>query len=107
MSTVLYRLGGWTAAHPWRTIAGWLAALALAVVLSMTMGGQTHDDYRVDGSPAQAGADFLAEHFDGSFDSSARVLVHNSSALDQPSLVALSDRLGALPHVTGVEPPVM
>ena len=37
---LLYRLGGWTAAHPWRTIAGWLAALAIAVGLSMAVGGQ-------------------------------------------------------------------
>ena len=72
MSTWLYRLGGWTADHPWRTIVGWLAALAVAVGLSMAVGGSTHDDYRVAGSPAQAGADFLAEHFDGSLDSSAR-----------------------------------
>ncbi len=105
MSTLLYRLGGWAAAHPWRTIAAWLAALAVAVGLSMAVGGSTHDDYRVAGSPAQAGADFLAEHFDDTFGAGARVVVHtDDGVLEQGQLAALSDRLTAMPHVTVVEP---
>ena len=108
MSTLLYRLGGWTAAHPWRTIAAWFAALAIAVGLSMTVGGSTHDDYRVPGSPAQAGADFLADHFDNAFGAGARVVVHtDDGVLQQDQLAALSGRLGALEHVTLVEPPRM
>ena len=108
MSTLLYRLGGWAAAHPWRTIAAWFAALAIAVGLSMAVGGSTHDDYRVPGSPAQAGADFLAEHFDDAFGAGARVVVHaEAGVLQQDQLAALSERLGKLPHVTTVEPPRM
>ena len=105
MSALLYRLGGVAAAHPWRTIAAWLAVLAIAVGLSMAVGGQPRDDYRVAGSPAQVGADFLAENFDGTLGSGARVVVHaENGPVDQASLAALDDRLRALPHVTGVEP---
>ncbi len=95
MSALLYRLGGWAAAHPWRTIAAWFAALAIAVGLSMAIGGSTHDDYRVPGSPAQAGADFLADHFDNAFGAGARVVVHtDDGVLPQDQLAALSGRLG-------------
>ena len=67
MSTLLYRIGRAAAARPWRVIGGWLAVLAIALTLSMTLGAGTRDDYRVAGSPAQAGADFLDSHFEGSF----------------------------------------
>ena len=98
MSTLLYRLGGAAAAHPWRTIAAWLAALAVAVGLSMAVGGQPHDDYRVAGSPAQAGADFLDSHFGNTFGADARVLVHTATGSPDPGdLAALQDRLRALP----------
>ena len=105
MSALLFRLGGVTAAHPWRTIAAWLAVLAVAVGLSLAVGGQPRDDYRVAGSAAQVGADFLAENFDGTLGSGARVVVHaENGPVDPAGLAALGDRLRALPHVTGVEP---
>jgi RND superfamily putative drug exporter len=105
MSALLFRLGGVAAAHPWRTIAAWLAVLAVAVGLSLAVGGQPRDDYRVAGSPAQVGADFLAENFDGTLGSGARVVVHaENGTVDPAGLAALGDRLRALPHVTGVEP---
>jgi len=105
MSALLFRLGGVAAAHPWRTIAAWLAVLAVAVGLSLAVGGQPRDDYRVAGSPAQVGADFLAENFDGTLGSGARVVVHaENGPVDPAGLAALGDRLRALPQVTGVEP---
>jgi putative drug exporter of the RND superfamily len=105
MSTLLYRLGGAAAAHPWRTIAAWLVALAITVGLSMAVGGQPRDDYRVAGSAAQAGADFLDTHFGNTFGADARIVVHTDGGqLNQADLAELADRLHQLPHVSAVDP---
>src|SRR5512141_2918218 len=71
MSGLLYRMGRAAAARPWRVIGGWLAVLAIALTLSMTLGGQPRDDYRVAGSPAQAGSDFLDANFEGAYGADA------------------------------------
>ncbi len=105
MSGLLYRIGRAAAARPWRVIGGWLAVLAIALTLSMTLGGEPRDDYRVAGSPAQAGSDFLDANFEGAFGADARVLVHSDTgALRTSDIEALRDRLTTLPHVTVVEP---
>ncbi len=108
MSRLLYRIGRAAAARPWRVIGGWLAVLAIALTLSMTLGADTRDDYRVAGSPAQTGADFLDSHFAGSFGADARVVLHTGTgALQSADVEALRGRLAALPHVTVVEPAQM
>ncbi len=105
MSRLLYRIGRAAAARPWRVIGGWLAVLAIALTLSMTLGAETRDDYRVAGSPAQAGADFLDTHFAGSYGADARVVLHADAGVLQNSDVdALRGRLATLPRVTVVEP---
>ena len=106
MSTLLYRLGGAAALHPWRTMTAWLVTLAVTLGLAMAIGGDTRDDYRVAGSPAQAGADFLGTAFGDTYGADARVLVHSDSGeLNEADLTALQGRLQQLPNVTLAQPP--
>src|SRR4029077_17465531 len=49
--TLLFRLGGAAAEHPWRVISTWLCILAAIFTLSLLVGGSPRDDYNVPGSP--------------------------------------------------------
>ena len=62
MSRILYRLGYSTAAHPWRTISAWIAAVVVAFVAAGAFGGTFHDDYNVEGARAQTGVEQLRAH---------------------------------------------
>ncbi len=106
MSSLLARIGGACAAHPRRTVIGWLAILALALGLSTMFGGSPHDDYRIPGSPSQAGADLLAERFPDRAGADARVVVHDRSdrPIDEAALAALRSRLATVPHLSVVSP---
>jgi len=106
MSRLLTRLGYSAAVHPWRVIAGWLVALALAVGLAAVVGDSPHDDYTVAGSPSQAGADFITERFGDAYATDARVVVRDPDGSVDPSMLdALATRLADLPHVVAVDPP--
>src|SRR5690606_15226154 len=62
MSRFLHRLGRTTAAHPWRTLAAWLALTLTVFGLAFAAGGTTQDDYDVPGIPSRDGQQLLAEH---------------------------------------------
>jgi RND superfamily putative drug exporter len=106
MTRWLHRLGGTAAAHPWRTVGGWLAALAVAFGLVAGFGGTPHDDYDVPGLPAQAGTDLLREQFPAASGAADRVVVHDrdGAAVDPAAVEALRGRLADMPHVSGVAP---
>ena len=107
MSRLLYRLGHFAAAHPWRTVSAWLVAAAAIIGLSVAVGGTPQDDYDVEGARAQVGIEMLRDHLPGAGNASARVVVHDRDG-DVPSqqvLDRLSDRLEAMPHVIAVTPP--
>ena len=106
MTRRLHALGGWAAAHPWRTGGVWLAALAVAFALVAGFGGTPHDDYDVPGLPAQAGTDLLREQFPAASGAADRVVVHDrgGEAVDPAAVEALRGRLADMPHVSGVWP---
>ena len=54
MSRFLHRLGGASARHPWRVIAGWLLAMVAVFGLAAGFGGTLTDDYTIPGSDSQA-----------------------------------------------------
>jgi RND superfamily putative drug exporter len=107
MHRVLDRLGGWSAAHPWRVLASWFAALVLAVVAAGALGGALHDDYNIPGTGSQQATELLREHFPAMSGASARVVVHGASTVPQEVLTAVGDELAHLPHVGTVTPPRM
>ncbi|GAA1125497.1 MMPL family transporter [Kitasatospora arboriphila] len=109
MSTLLGRLGGASAARPWRTVLGWVLLLGLALGLAAAFGGTPHDDYRVPGTRSTAGADLLKERFPEMSGANARVVVHDRRGGPVPAdrLAALRDGLAALPKVSSVAQPVL
>ncbi|HEY3010021.1 MAG TPA: hypothetical protein VGJ63_18415, partial [Micromonosporaceae bacterium] len=59
LSKALSRLGGSAACHPWRVIAAWLLAAALAVVAAVAFGGRTADSMTVPGLDSQRAAELI------------------------------------------------
>ncbi|MFW6689491.1 MMPL family transporter [Streptomyces sp. MAR4 CNX-425] len=108
MTRLLGRLGGATAAHPWRTISAWLVALAAFFALAGAFGGTPHDNYRVEGTPSQAGTDFLTGAFPEMSGTSARVVVHGDSRADlRPDVLAdVRTRLAGVTGAAVVDEPV-
>ncbi len=108
MTRLLGRLGGACAAHPWRTIAAWLVAIAAFFSLAGAFGGTQHDNYRVEGTPSQAGTDFLSDAFPEMSGTSARVVVHGDSGDDLPAgvLADVRKRLAGLEGASLVDEPV-
>jgi putative drug exporter of the RND superfamily len=101
----LARLGAAAAAHPWRTLAVWLLILVGTIGLSVTVGGETHDDYNVPGTRSQAGTDLLEERFPELAGADARVVVHDRSGarLDPGVLAEVRSRIAKLPGVGVVD----
>jgi putative drug exporter of the RND superfamily len=106
-SSLLGRIGGASAARPWRTVVAWVLALVAAVGLSALIGGSTRDNYTIPGMPAQAGTDLLAQRFPDISGADARVVIHDPAGgrLDSALLGAVADRLRDLPDMGAVEPP--
>jgi RND superfamily putative drug exporter len=105
MSRLLYRLGRSAARHPWRVLAGWLAALVLAGGLAASAGGALNDDYTLPGTGAQRATDLLREKFPAMSGTDARIVVHDTHGpVDGAALAATVDRLRDAPGVSGVQP---
>ncbi|WP_407563978.1 MMPL family transporter [Streptomyces sp. 184] len=109
MTRLLGRLGGACAAHPWRTVSAWLVAVAAFFALAGAFGGTPHDNYRVEGTPSQAGTDFLTDAFPEMSGTSARVVVHGDSGDGLPAgvLAEVRTRLADLEGVSLVDEPVL
>ena len=107
MHTLLQRLGAGAASRPWRTIAAWLAALAVAFGLAAAFGGTTRDNYDVPDARAQVGIEQTRAHFPetGTAGATAQVVVRDDATLSEGALAELTGRLLALDHVTAVTPP--
>jgi len=107
VSRILHRLGYSTAAHPWRTISAWIAAVVVAFIAAGAFGGTFHDDYNVEGAQAQTGVEQLRAHVPGGGGATAQVVVHDTEGnpLDADDLTALNERLAGIDHVSYVSPP--
>ncbi|MFL6153936.1 MAG: MMPL family transporter [Ornithinibacter sp.] len=107
MSSLLFRLGRTTAAHPWRTISAWLVLAAAVFALAGATGGTPQDDWDIPGARAQTGIELLREHTPGAGNASARVVVHDrdGSALSPTVVTDLTARLSGMDHVVVVAPP--
>src|SRR5918992_4457670 len=59
-------LARWTracATHPWRVIGGWVALVALLIVLVGTVGGELRDEFEIPGSDTQKATDLIEAEF--------------------------------------------
>ncbi|WIV57906.1 MMPL family transporter [Amycolatopsis nalaikhensis] len=60
MSTLLYRVGRFAYARPWRVLGAWLLLLAVIAVALMVQPVRLTNEIRIDGTPAQETIDQLA-----------------------------------------------
>lgn len=111
MERFLDRLGRVTAAHPWRTMAGWLLAAVAVVGLGQAVGGSFVNDFRVPGAESQRAADLARDHFPEYGAASADIVWHTDDAtLREPAVAAAVGRMLAeirrQPDVTYAENPL-
>jgi putative drug exporter of the RND superfamily len=104
------RIARWSAEHPWRAIAGWIALVAVCAVVGGMAGTRTQTD--TDEAVGEWGR---AEHIvdDGHFNDPIRenvLVTAPTGALDrtrgEAALAAVADRFHSLPGVVAVEPVV-
>jgi putative drug exporter of the RND superfamily len=51
------------ATHPWRVVLGWLAIVALLIVVVATVGGSLKDEFEIPGSDTQKATDLIESEF--------------------------------------------
>jgi RND superfamily putative drug exporter len=109
MSTLLRRVGGAAARHPWRTLGAWLLALFALFGLQSALGGQPHDNYNIPNTESQAGTAFLAHHFPQLSGADARVVVHGRDGRrPAPTVLAtIRTNLARMPGAAVVDPAQM
>ncbi|MBL7499908.1 MMPL family transporter [Frankia sp. CNm7] len=106
MSGFLHRVGAACAAHPWRVIGAWVAALVLALGLSSTFGGTPQDNYDTPGLASQRATDQLRAGFPEVAGADARVVLHDPDGrLDDAVVTDVSRNLGGVEYVAMVAPP--
>jgi RND superfamily putative drug exporter len=113
LSKALSRLGGSAARHPWRVIAAWLLAAALAVVAAVAFGGRTADSMTVPGLDSQRAAELIERAGNGQEGMTAQVVVtpvdDGATFFDhgtaRTALARLQAEVRRLPHVLGTSDP--
>ncbi len=100
LARVTYRRRG-------RTMLAWLAALAAAVLLSMSYGGDFKADYSAPGSDSQEAQSLLEERFPAQAGDIVDVVVHAAAGVQQhqADVQTLLAELGSVSHVAEVSDP--
>ena len=103
-SGALARLAHACAAHGWRTIGLWIAALAAIVALSASLGGTFSDEFSLPGSDSQRATNLLETRFAArSGDSAQMVFAVDSGRIDAGAPRAtVAAALAAAEKVPGV-----
>src|SRR3954454_11013890 len=105
----LGRLADLAYRHRLLTVVGWLAALAVLVVLAGAVGGEFKADYSAPGSDSSAAQQLLEDEFPAQSGDTVDVVVRTAgpatAAAAQTDVRHLLARLGAVPHVVGVDDP--
>lgn len=82
----LYRLGRFSATHPWRVIVAWLIAIAVIAALSIGFGEATTDNLEVPGTPSQHALDQLEQRFpDQAGGRAVAVFATSNGQIDDPA----------------------
>jgi RND superfamily putative drug exporter len=113
LSKALSRLGGSAARHPWRVIAAWLLAAALAVVAAIAFGGRTADSMTAPGLDSGRAAELIERAGTGQEGMTAQVVVtpvdNEATFFDhgtaRTALARLQAEVRRLPHVLGTSDP--
>ncbi|MGW7380622.1 MMPL family transporter [Streptomyces sp. NPDC054794] len=113
LSKALFRVGGCAARHPWRVIAAWVLAAALAVVAAVAFGGRTADSMTAPGLDSQRAAELIERAGTGQDGMTAQVVVtpldRGETFFDpggpRAALARLRSEVRRLPHVLGTSDP--
>ncbi len=102
---MLGRLAGGAFKRRRSVLLGWLAVVAIAVVASMTWGGEYGVDYATPGSESAAAAETLAEEFDGRSAATVEVVYTSDTSVTDEAVTGPVDELlaraGELEGLTG------
>ncbi|MBP2366414.1 MMPL family transporter [Pseudonocardia parietis] len=110
MTDVLMRCSGWSAAHPWRAVAGWLCFVVLCVAVGTSAGTvrATTEDYRI-GEAGRAEAMAAAGGLQPHAVENVLITRPDGGPLDPGAAGAaaddVADRMRVLPQVRSVEAP--
>ncbi len=74
MSHALYRLGRWTARHPWKVLAAWAAVAVVVVAASSLWGRELRDSFSVPGDDSHVATTLLARAHSDDAGVTARVV---------------------------------
>jgi RND superfamily putative drug exporter len=74
MAKYLHRLGGWAFANRWKTLAAWIAVLAIVIGCAAAFSGKTNDEFTVPGTESQTAQDLLEEKFPEASGATARMV---------------------------------
>ncbi len=95
--------------HKWQVIGGWVAAIAILVTLSVTVGGEYSTAFKLPGSESQQAIDLLEERFPSASGDSATIVFEADAGIDDPAtqaqISALLTQIAAIPEVVGVGSP--
>src|SRR4051795_10055575 len=105
----LGRLADLAYRHRLVTLVGWLAALAVSVVLAGAVGGEFKADYSAPGSDSSAAQRLLADEFPAQSGDTVDVVVRSDgparAAAVRSDVRALLAQVAQVPHVVGVDNP--
>ena len=110
MTTLLYRLGAFSARRRLVILGGWVLLLAVLGALAGTVSGTTSSSYSIPGTEGQKALDLLSTKFPGTGGASARVVVAapDGHTLNEPAYIAAAKRslaeIAKAPQVIGVTP---
>src|SRR5918995_1065803 len=103
----LGRLARVTFRHRGRTVLAWLAALVVAVLLAMTMGGDFKADYSAPGSDSKEAQTLLEDRFPSQAGDTVDVVVRADGGVQerQQAVENVLAELGSVAHVVEVSDP--
>ncbi len=109
MSTALYRLGRWCAAHAWPVVAAWLVVLAVAGTLAGTIGRPLTDQVSIPGTGFEKVLAKLGTEIPSAAGGFGRVVLESDDGPftdDQKAAIARAmDAWKTVPHVERVVDP--
>ncbi|WP_084128963.1 MMPL family transporter [Demequina sp. NBRC 110055] len=97
MSSLLARIGRWSALHPWRVLAAWMVVAVGAGLGVLTFGSALEDDFSIPGTESQEAYDTLEEDFPSAAGASLKYVVADADG----GAVTGADTAAAVTHLAG------
>ncbi|QKE83385.1 MMPL family transporter [Arthrobacter sp. NEB 688] len=109
MSTALYRIGRWCAAHAWRVLAAWVAVLVAVGTLAGTVGTPLTNQVSIPGTEFERVVERLGTEIPSAAGGFGRVVVESDSGsftdAQKQAITEAMDTWKTVPHVQRVVDP--